>query len=142
MSRAHASAAALVLAATMGACSGGRQLRPLRIAVAESGGDFTLSLEEPVRSVACIVRDFRRAPDDPASVRVIWTARCRSDCLTSVRYGDRSLESTVPASRLEPSGEGDCYECELTGDHGRGVTRFRVAARGGFEPCRPRVGDL
>jgi hypothetical protein len=142
VSRARTGVAALVLVTTMVACSGGRQLRPLRIAVTESSGDFTLSLEEPVRTVACVVRDFRRSADDPAAVRVIWSARCRADCLTSVRYGDRSLESTVPATRLTASGEGDCYECELTGDDGRGVTRFRVTPRGGFEPCRPRVGEL
>jgi hypothetical protein len=134
--------AGLVLVLTLAACSGGRTVRPLRIAVTESGGDFTLSLEEPVRAVSCMLRDYRRSPNDPAAVRVVWSARCRTDCLTSVRYGDRSLESTVPAQRLGPSGEGDCYECEVVGDHGRGLVRFRVAARGGFEQCRPRVGDL
>ena len=47
------------------ACSGGRTVRPLRMAVTESSGDFTFSLEEPVREVACVERDYRRSPSDP-----------------------------------------------------------------------------
>lgn len=133
---------ALLLAVAAG-CTRGPSVRPLRIALTESAGDLTFSLEEPVRAVTCIARDYRRAPTDPGAMRVVWSARCTADCLRSVRYGDRALESTTPASRLVPSGEGDCYECELTGDHGRGLVRFRMGARGGFEPCRLQViGDL
>ena len=138
----HARAGAVALALVVVACSGGRTLRPLRMAVTESSGDFTFSLEEPVREVACVERDFRRSPSDPQAVRTVWTARCPSDCLTAIRYGDRSLDSTVPAQPLGPSSEGTCYECVLASDHGRGITRFRVSARHGFEPCQPRVGDL
>lgn len=140
MRRARAGVVALALA--VAACSGGRNLRPLRMAVTESGGDFTFSLEEPVREVTCVERDYRRSPSDPAAARTVWAARCPRDCLTAVRYGDRSLESTVPAQPLGPSGEGMCYECVLASDHGRGMTRFRVSARRGFEPCQPRIGDL
>ncbi len=114
-------------------------MRPLRVAVTESGGDVTLMLEEPVRSVTCVVHDFRRAPGDPQAVRGIWTARCTAGavCATSILYGDRSLESSAGPERLSPSEPGFCYECELGGDHGRGLTRFRIAPRGGFEPCVP-----
>ena len=140
MRRARAGAVALALAVV--ACSGGRTVRPLRMAVTESGGDFTVSLEEPVREVSCIERDYRRSPSDPQATRTVWTARCPRDCLTAIRYGDRSLESTVPAQPLGPSTEGTCYECVLVGDHGRGITRFRVGARRGFEAWQPRVGDL
>jgi hypothetical protein len=138
----RACAGALALALAVVACSGGRTLRPLRMAVTESGGDFTFSLEEPVREIACVERDYRRAPSDPAAARTVWTARCARDCLAAVRYGDRSLESTVPAQPLGPSGQGTCYECVLDGAHGRGMARFRVSDRHGFEPCQPRVGDL
>jgi hypothetical protein len=140
MRRARAGAVALALVVV--ACSGGRNVRPLRMAVTESSGDFTFSLEEPVREVACVERDFRRSPSDPAATRTVWMARCPGDCLSAVRYGDRALESTLPAQRLGPSGQGMCYECVLVGEHGRGMTRFRVSARQGFEPCQPRVGDL
>ena len=134
--------AAIVLLASCGGAGGGRPVRQLRVAVAESSGDLTFSLEEPVRAIACVERDFRRSPGDPQSVRPIWVARCTADCRTSVRYADATLESSRPAERLVPSIQGACYECELTGDHGRGVVRFRMKERGGFEPCRPRVGDL
>ena len=135
-------AGVVALALAVVACSGGRAVRPLRLAVTESSGDFTFSLEEPVREISCVERDYRRSPSDPAAVRTVWTARCPADCLTAVRYGDRSLVSTIPAQPLGPSGEGSCYECVLVGDHGRGITRFRVSARRGFEQCVPRVGDL
>ncbi len=135
-----AGAAALALA--VAACSGGRQLRPLRTAVTESGSDFTFSLEEPVREVLCVEHDYRRSPTDPAATRTVWAARCARDCLTSVRYGDRSLESTTAAQRLGPSAQGTCYECVLTGDHGRGIALFRVSERASFEPCQPRLGNL
>jgi hypothetical protein len=138
----RAGAAALALGFMIIGCSGGRDVRPLRMAVTESGGDFTFSLEEPVRSVTCVIRDYRRSPSDPAAATPIWTAQCRADCLTAIRYGDRALESTLPARALGPSSPGACYECTLTGDHGRGLTRFRVNDRSGFEPCQPRVGDL
>jgi hypothetical protein len=138
----RARAGAVVLALAVVACSGGRNLRPLRMAVTESGGDFTFSLEEPVREIACVERDYRRSPGDPSAARTVWTARCARDCLAAVRYGDRALESTVPAQPLGPSGPGTCYECVLAGDTGRGMTRFRVSERHGFEPCQPRIGDL
>jgi len=138
-----ARASALALVFVLAACTARRDV-PLRIAVTESGGDFMLSLEQPVRAVACVVRDYRRSPTDPAATRAVWTARCTEGayCRTSVRYGDRTLETTGPAEPLAPSEPGACYECDLTGDHGRGLVRFRVTDRGGFEPCRPRVGDL
>ena len=120
-------------------------MRPLRIVTTESAGDYSFALEEPVHAVVCVIRDFRRSPTDPAATRTIWAARCTdgSACRTSIRYADRALESTTPAMRLGPSTPGECYECDLTGDHGHGITRFRVTARGGgFEPCSPRVGDL
>jgi hypothetical protein len=138
----RARAGALVLALAVVACSGGRTVRPLRMAVTESGGDFTFSLEEPVRQIACVERDYRRSPTDPGAARTVWTARCARDCLAAVRYADRALESTQPAQPLGPSTPGTCYECVLDGDHGRGITRFRVGERRGFEPCQPRVGDL
>ena len=125
-----------------GGGGGGRPVRQLSIAVTESGGDLTFSLEEPVRAISCVERDFRRSPGDPQSVRFMWAARCPADCRTSVRYDDSTLETARRAEPLLPSAEGFCYECELTGDHGRGLTRFRVPARGRFERCRPRVGDL
>lgn len=134
--------AVLAMLVALASCTGGRTLRPLRIAVTESGGDLTFSLEEPVRAIACVELDFRRSPGDPAAVRPVWAARCAADCRTAIRYDDASLEATLRAEPLAPSAEGFCYVCELTGDHGRGITRFRVGARGGFEPCRPRVGDL
>ena len=132
--------AALVALASCG--GGGSSMRPLRIAVTESSGDLTFSLEEPVRAIACVERDYRRSAGDPGAVRPIWQARCPSDCRTAVRYDDASLEPILPAAPLAPSGPGACYICELTGDHGRGATRFRMTSRGGFEPCRPTVGDL
>lgn len=143
MTRLGAGAPVLALAMGLVACTGGRDVRPLRTAVTESGGDFTLSLEEPVRTVACVVRDYRRSPTDPAAARTIWSARCTAGefCQSAVRYGDRSLEGG-PAERLTASEEGACYECDLGGDHGHGIVRFRIGTRGGFEPCRPRVGDL
>jgi hypothetical protein len=144
VTRARASGPALALAILIAACSGGRNVQPLRVAVTESSGDFTLSLEEPVRAVTCVVRDYRRSPSDPAATRAIWAARCTAGafCQTAVRYGDRSLESTRPAERLVPSDPGACYECDLTGDHGHGLVRFRIGGRGDFETCQPRVGDL
>ena len=127
----------------LAACGGGGStMRPLRIAVTESSGDLTFSLEEPVRAIACVERDFRRSPGDPAAVRLIWQARCTADCRSAIRYADSSLESIQRAAPLAPSGDGACYICELTGDHGRGVTRFRVPPGGGFEHCRPSVGNL
>jgi hypothetical protein len=136
-------ARALALVSVLAACTAGRDAT-LRIAVTESGGEFMLSLEEPVRAVACVVRDYRRSPSDAAATRPIWTARCTegTSCRTAVRYGDRALDPSGRAEPLSPSAPGACYECELTGDHGRGLVRFRVTDRGGFEPCRPRVGDL
>ena len=140
----RARAGALLTVIAIASCSTGGGVRPLRIAVMESGGDVILSLEEPVRAVVCVIRDYRRAPSDPAAVRPIWTARCTAgaDCRTAVRYDDASLEPSGRAERLQPSEPGTCYECELTGDHGRGLTRFRVTDRGGFESCRPGTGTL
>ena len=134
---------ALALVTVLAACSAGRDTR-LRIAVTESGGEFMLSLEEPVRAVTCVERDYRRSPTDPAATRPVWTARCTdgASCRTAIRYGDRALETSGPTEPLAPSAPGACYECDLTGDHGRGLVRFRVADGGGFEACRPRVGDL
>jgi hypothetical protein len=133
-----------VLVTVLAGCSGAQNVRPLRTAVTESSGDYVLSLEEPVRAVACVVRDFRRSPSDPGAARPIWTARCIDgpSCRTAVRYGDRTFQATRQAEPLHPSEQGTCYECELIGDHGRGLTRFRVGDRGDFEVCRPRVGDL
>jgi hypothetical protein len=135
--------AALIAACTLAACAstggkGGRPGRQLKIAVTETGGDFVISLEEPVRTVTCMERDFRRGAGDPMAARLIWSARCTGgrDCLTSVRYNDASLDTTSPAQRLTTSEQGTCYECELAGDHGRAAVRFRVTTRGGFEPCR------
>jgi hypothetical protein len=138
----HARAGSVALALVVAACTRGGTIRPLRMAVTESGGDFTFSLEEPVREIACVERDYRRSPSDPQAARPVWTARCPRDCLTAVRYGDRSLESTLPPQPLGPSPQGTCYECVLTGDHGRGITLFRVSDRHGFEACQPRLGDL
>jgi hypothetical protein len=131
-------AACLAAVAIAAACGRGA-MRPLRVAVTESGGDLTLMLEEPVRAVRCVTHDYRRAPGDPAAVRDIWSARCTAGaaCATSILYGDRSLESLAGPEPLTPSEPGLCYECELTGDHGRALTRFRIAPRGGFEPCVP-----
>jgi len=142
--RACASALTLALALGIGGCASGTNVRPLRTAVTESSGDFTLSLEEPVRAVTCVIRDYRRSPSDPAAARTIWSAKCSAGrfCQSAVRYADQSLDATQPAMQLTPSDEGACYECDLTGDHGRGIVRFRIGARGGFETCRPRVGDL
>jgi len=142
--RRRGAGAALGLVALIAACSSGPGSRPLRIAATESGGDFTFSLEEPVRAITCVVRDFRRSPTDPLSTRTLWVARCTDGpiCRTAIRYGDRVLESATRAAPLVASEAGECYECDLTGDHGHGVTRFRIGARGGFEPCVPRVGDL
>ena len=133
-----------VAAMVLQACSGGRDVRPLRIAATESGGDFSFALEEPVRAVVCVIRDFRRSPTDPAATRIVWAARCTDGpaCRASIRYADGALDSTTRPMRLGPSNPGECYECDLTGDHGHGITRFRVLPRGGFEPCSPRVGDL
>ena len=144
MTRTRARAGALAAVIALAACTSGPEVRRLRIAVTESGGEFMLSLEEPVRAVACIERDYRRSPTDPASTRPMWSARCTdgATCRSAIRYGDRTLVAKGPTEPLVPSGEGACYECDLTGDHGRAVARFRVAQRGGFEPCRPRVGDL
>jgi hypothetical protein len=134
--------AALVAASMLAACAGGggsaRPARQLKIAVTETGGDFVISLEEPVRTVTCLERDFRRGIGDPMAARLIWSARCTAgrDCLTSVRYNDATLDTTSPAQRLTTSEQGTCYECELAGDHGRAAVRFRVTTRGGFEPCR------
>lgn len=136
--RGAALAAASALAACAGGGAGARPARQLKIAVTETGGDFTISLEEPVRTVVCLERDFRRGAGDPMAVRLIWGARCTAgrDCLSSVRYNDATLETTQPAQRLTESQQGTCYECELAGDHGRAAVRFRVTTRGGFEPCR------
>lgn len=135
--------AALAALSVLAACAstgggGGRPVRQLKIAVTETGGDFVISLEEPVRTVTCMERDFRRGVGDPMAARLIWSARCTAgrDCLTSVRYDDAALETTSPAQRLTTSEQGTCYECELAGDHGRAAVRFRVTQRGGFEPCR------
>ena len=132
---------ALAVASALAACApapSGRAARPLKIAVTETGGDFVLSLEEPVRTVVCLERDFRRGAGDPQAVRLIWGARCTGgrDCLTSVRYNDAALDTTQPAQRLTASEQGTCYECELAGDHGRAAVRIRVTQRGAFEPCR------
>src|SRR6185436_14825776 len=99
-----ARAGALALVFALAACTARRDV-PLRIAVTESGGDFMLSLEQPVRAVACVVRDYRRSPTDPAATRAVWTARCTEGayCRTSVRYGDRTLETTGPGEPLAPS---------------------------------------
>jgi hypothetical protein len=115
-----------------------REPSALRVAVTESGGDLAFSLEEPVRSVSCVLRDFRRAPGDPRAARPVWTARCTAgaDCRSAVRWDDASLEPTLRAERLGPTDSGTCYECELAGDTGRGLVRFHVDERGGFEPCR------
>jgi hypothetical protein len=139
----RARGAVLAMLVALAACAGGGQpMRALRVAVAESGGDITFSLEEPVRAITCVERDFRRSPTDPQAVRPMWSARCTSDCRTAVRYDDSTLDAVRPAVPLAPSVEGACYECELTGERGRAVTRFRVPARGRFAACRPRVGDL
>jgi len=132
---------ALAVASALAACApapSGRAARPLKIAVTETGGDFVISLEEPVRTVTCMERDFRRGAGDPMAARLIWSARCTAgrDCLTSVRYNDAALDTTSPAQRLTTSEQGTCYECALAGDHGQAAVRFRVTARGGFEPCR------
>ena len=136
--RGAALAAASALAACAGGGAGARPARQLKIAVTETGGDFVISLEEPVRTVVCLERDFRRGAGDPQAVRLIWGARCTGgrDCLTSVRYNDAALDTTQPAQRLTASEQGTCYECELAGDHGRAAVRFRVTQRGAFEPCR------
>jgi hypothetical protein len=133
----------VIAAGTLAACAstgggGARPARQLKIAVTETGGDFVISLEEPVRTVTCMERDFRRGAGDPMAARLIWSARCTAgrDCLTSVRYNDAALDTTSPAQRLTESQQGTCYECELAGDHGRAAVRFRVTTRGGFEPCR------
>jgi hypothetical protein len=138
-----AAAIAIGLAVAQG-CGGGRTLRPLRITVAESGGHFELATTEPIRSVACVVRDHRRSPSDPAAARVVWAARCDTggSCPRAVRYGDQTLVAVTRPERLAPSGEGSCYECVLDGDGTRGRVAFRVTATGNFEPCRGRVGDL
>jgi hypothetical protein len=142
--RKFARAGAIALVATLAACTAGSTARPLRVAVAESGGEVMLALEEPVRAAACVVRDYRRSPTDAAAARPIWTARCTDGaiCRSAVRYGDLTLEPIKAAEPLAPSDPGFCYECELTGDHGRGLVRFRLSDGGGFEPCRPRLGDL
>jgi hypothetical protein len=133
-----------LVVASIGCGGAGQKVRPLRVAVTESGGDLSFTLEEPVRMVECVARDYRRSPGDPAALRPVWTAHCTAgaDCLAGIRYGDRTLQTVGAAQRLAPSEPGHCYECALTGDHGKGFVRFRMADHGAFEPCRPRVGDL
>ena len=137
-------AALVVLGALVVGCSTQRPLRPLRVAATESGGDFEFGLGEPVQAVTCVLRDHRRAPSDPASVRVIWAAKCTEgrDCPRSVRYGDRALATATPAVPLAPSEQGFCYVCVLVAEGGRGQVSFRVSPQGAFEQCQPRVGDL
>ena len=139
-----ARAALVALSALAIGCSAQRPLRPLRVAATESGGDFEFALGEPVQAVTCALRDHRRAPSDPASVRVIWAAKCTEgrDCPRSVRYGDRSLATSTAAEQLAPSEEGFCYVCVLVAEDGRGQVSFRVSPQGAFERCQPRVGDL
>jgi hypothetical protein len=133
----------VVVVALVG-CGGRPTVRPLRVAVTESGGDLSFTLEEPVRSVECVARDYRRSPGDRAALHPMWRAQCTAgqDCLAGIRYGDRSLQTAQQAAKLVPSAPGHCYECVLTGDHGTGFVRFRMSETGAFEPCRPRVGDL
>jgi hypothetical protein len=134
----------VLLAATSGCGGAPKRVRPLRIAVTESGGDLSLTLEEPVREVECFARDYRRAPNDPSAVRPIWRARCTAgtDCRAAIRYADRSLVTIGGGGPLAPSEQGSCYECALTGDTGTGFVRFRMAPHGAFEPCRPGGGTL
>jgi hypothetical protein len=143
--RATAILGLLAVALVTSGCGGTpTKTRPLRIAVTESGGDLSLTLEEPVREVQCVARDYRRSPSDPGATRPIWRARCAAgpDCRAAIRYGDRGLVTMGTIETLAPSDQGHCYECALTGDNGTGFVRFRMAAHGAFEPCRPRVGDL
>jgi hypothetical protein len=139
-----ARAVVVALGALAVGCSAQRQLHPLRVAATESGGDFEFGLGEPVQAVTCVLRDHRRAPSDPASVRIIWAAKCTEgrDCPRSVRYGDRALATSTPAAPLAPSEEGFCYVCVLVAEDGRGQVSFRVSPQGAFEQCQPRVGDL
>lgn len=141
----RAAAGILVLGILLAACGGGGPaVRPLRLAVTESGGDLGFTLEEPVRMVECVERDYRRAAGDPAALRPIWTARCTAgrDCRSAIRWADRTLETVGPPPQLAPSAPGTCYECALTGDGGKGYVRFRMEEDGTFQRCRPSAGTL
>jgi hypothetical protein len=141
--RAATAIAVAVAVAQAGCGGGGRTLRPLRVTIAESRGYFELATTEPIRSVACVIRDHRRSPSDPAAARVVWAARCDGgDCPRAVRYGEQTLTAVTRPERLAPSDQGTCYECVLDGDGTRGRVAFGVTATGNFEPCRGRVGDL
>jgi hypothetical protein len=134
---------ATLLAGAAG-CAAGPKASALRVTLTESGGDLQFTLSEPIRAVTCYERDHRRDPGAPGAAYVIWAARCTAgdDCLPSVTYGDRELSTTTAARRLAPSAPGTCYECLVEGTTGRGLVRFRTSARGGFEPCTARAGEL
>jgi len=139
-------AAALLTITVAGiACSVGRgaAVRPLRVTATETSGQVEFTVQQPITRVTCVERDFRRSPSDSASAHVVWSARCTagSDCLPSVHYADRRLESLTPAQPLTDSTPGTCYECTIEAGGTRGQVLFQMI-RGSFDRCSPRVGDL
>ena len=128
------------------ACSAGRSaaVRPLRVTATETSGEVEFTVQQPITRVTCVERDYRRSPSDAKSARVIWSARCTAgnDCLPSIHYGDRRLESLTPPQPLAPSIPGTCYECAIEAGGNRGQVSFQMTPRGSFDRCSPRVGDL
>ena len=136
-----ATAIAVAVAVAQAGCGGGgRTLRPLRVTIAETR--LLRWTTEPIRSVACVIRDHRRSPSDPAAALSSGRRAATAGCPRAVRYGEQTLTAVTRPERLAPSDQGTCYECVLDGDGTRGRVTFGVTATGNFEPCRGRVGDL
>ena len=126
----------LTLARLIIACQPGFQTH--RVAFSPRG-PLLVSAEFPFSEVECVridVSDIRRHQDNLA--RTVWKARCpdRSDCLTSVQYGDPGLRTEVESEPLKATGaSSSCYSCFVRGSAGDGWVSFSVSDEGEFDHC-------
>jgi len=120
----------------MGLLLGESPLRRLPLEVAFRDGRLFFSAEKPFAGIGCGTYDIDRAARHaPDVVRTVWSARCPKgdDCVRSVYYGSRDLQTEVEAEPLTP---GQCYICNIGGSNGRGDVIFTLSADGRvIQPC-------
>jgi len=113
----------------------------MKLEVAVRDGVVVLTAEQPFGAVAC--GPLAAAPGQTAGEPppATWRARCQdfTDCMSTVRYGDPTLETDVPPT---PMATGSCYRCNVKGRRGWGTVEFTLVADGRVQQPCPHLTPL
>ena len=139
----RAGAAAIAIIFTGCTLVGSAKNRKFPVEVIQRDAGVVVEGEKAFGHLACFRVDLGRLRVDPHGsnlTRAVWQVDCPNgeDCMRTLRYGESTAQTCVPAEPLVHTSTGEYYSCQVRGGNGWGFASFTVDVDGNVQ----RAGDV